>query len=96
MLKKGSARERPGVVMPTITHIYTEKESRMTALIMTADTIGHKIKDWFKRLVEDAKKHNKAQITIKELSALTDHELNDIGIARGEIYSIAYDLEEKR
>ena len=28
--------------------------------------------------------------TIKELSRLTNHELNDIGISRGEIYSIAH------
>jgi len=27
--------------------------------------------------------------TIRELSRLTDYELNDIGISRGEIYSIA-------
>ena len=32
--------------------------------------------------------------TIKELSALTDKELSDIGIARGEIYSIAHDIDE--
>jgi len=32
--------------------------------------------------------------TIRELSALTDKELNDIGIARGEIYSIAHDIDE--
>lgn len=28
--------------------------------------------------------------TIRELSRLTNHELNDIGISRGEIYSIAH------
>ena len=32
----------------------------------------------------------KAKQTIKELSALSDKELNDIGIARGDIHSIAY------
>jgi uncharacterized protein YjiS (DUF1127 family) len=37
-----------------------------------------------------------ARQTIKELSRLSDHELNDLGIARGEIYSVAYDLEERR
>jgi uncharacterized protein YjiS (DUF1127 family) len=34
--------------------------------------------------------HAKAKQTIKELSALSDRELNDIGIARGEIHSIAF------
>ena len=29
--------------------------------------------------------------TIKELSSLTDKELNDIGIARGDIWSIAHE-----
>ena len=29
--------------------------------------------------------------TIKELSKLSDRELRDIGISRGDIYSIAYD-----
>jgi hypothetical protein len=34
---------------------------------------------------------------VKELSRLTDYELNDIGIARGDIYSIAKgDTDMKR
>lgn len=33
--------------------------------------------------------YKKQQQTVKELSALTDRELNDIGISRGEIRSIA-------
>ena len=33
--------------------------------------------------------------TIKELSRLTNHELNDIGISRGEIYSIAHHSHTK-
>ena len=35
-----------------------------------------------------------ARATIKELQALTDKELNDIGIARGDIYYIAHHLKE--
>lgn len=35
-----------------------------------------------------------ARATIKELQALTDKELNDIGIARGDIYYIAHNLKE--
>lgn len=33
--------------------------------------------------------------TIKELSQLTNHELNDIGIARGDIYHIAHSSYKK-
>ena len=47
------------------------------------------IKSFFKRLVEDYHSHVKYHATIKELNALTDKELNDIGISRGEIISIA-------
>ena len=66
----------------------------MTALIMTADKIGlHSVAEWFKRLNAKFDRANQARKTIKELSALTDHELRDIGISRGEIYSLAW--EEK-
>lgn len=33
--------------------------------------------------------------TIKELSELSDHELTDIGISRGEIYDIAHNSYKK-
>lgn len=36
-----------------------------------------------------------ARQTINELGKLTDKELNDIGIHRGEIYSIAYQTAEE-
>jgi uncharacterized protein YjiS (DUF1127 family) len=38
----------------------------------------------------------KAKQTIKELSALTDKELQDIGIARGEIRSVAYGYSDNQ
>ena len=69
----------------------------MTALIMTADKIGlHSVAEWFKRLNASMARERLARQTIKELSRLSDYELNDLGIARGEIYSIAYELEERR
>ena len=62
----------------------------MTALIMTADRIGlHSVAEWFKRLNASLAHRAKVNSTIKELSKLSDRELNDIGISRGEIYSIA-------
>ena len=63
----------------------------MTTLIMAANTIGlHSVAEWFKRL--NAKMAHRAKVnqTIKELSQLSDKELRDIGIGRGEIYDIAH------
>ena len=63
----------------------------MTTLIMAADTIGLTgLASWFTKI--NAKLAYRAQVrqTIKDLSRLTDYELNDIGIARGDIRNIAY------
>ena len=69
----------------------------MTALIITADKFGfHSLAQWFKKVQENLRRERVAHSTIKELSALTDKELWDIGISRGEIYSIAYDLKDIR
>ena len=38
---------------------------------------------------------NKVRKTIKELSELTNHELKDIGISRGEIYNVAINSYNK-
>jgi uncharacterized protein YjiS (DUF1127 family) len=64
----------------------------MTALIMAADKIGFaSIADWFKRLNAKLEYNSKVRATIKELSSLTDHELRDIGLSRGDIYSVAHE-----
>jgi len=63
----------------------------MTSLIMTADKIGLPgVANWFKKIIAKYKHRRQAQITIKELSRLGDRELNDMGISRGDIYSIAH------
>lgn len=63
----------------------------MTTLIYTADKIGLTgLASWFKEMQAKLAYSAKANATIKQLSALTDHELRDIGISRGDIYSIAY------
>ena len=63
----------------------------MTALTMTADRIGLTgLANWFKKLAAKYQHHRQVQITIKELSRLNDRELNDMGISRGDIYSIAH------
>ena len=74
-----------------ITHTYTQRRRRMTALIITADKIGlHSVAEWFKKLQQNYKNARLANQTIKELSRLSDHELRDLGIARGEIYELAW------
>mgnify|MGYP001043055284 FL=1 len=63
----------------------------MTTLIATANTFGMtSLANWFKDLVNELQRHRNIKDTIKQLSALTNHELNDIGIARGDIWHIAH------
>lgn len=47
------------------------------------------IAGFFKELGAEYKKARAASETIKELNKLTDKELKDIGITRGDIHSIA-------
>lgn len=69
----------------------------MTALIMTADKIGlHSVAEWFKRLQASMARERLARQTIKELSSLSDRELNDMGLSRCDIYSVAYGDGERR
>ena len=63
----------------------------MTTLITAADTFGLTgLASWFKKI--NAKLQHQARVrqTIKDLSRLSDHDLNDIGIGRGDIYNIAH------
>lgn len=50
----------------------------------------HSINKFFEELVEEYKKARATSETIRELSKLTNEELRDIGISRGEIHDIAY------
>ena len=62
----------------------------MTTLIMAADTIGLTgLASWFKKIKAKLAHRAKRQATIKQLNQLTDYELRDIGIHRGQIWSIA-------
>lgn len=42
------------------------------------------------KLLESLRRRREIKKSIKELNALSDHELNDIGISRGDIYSVAH------
>ena len=46
--------------------------------------------EYFKHLKAAYRKQRDIAITMKELSNLTDRELNDMGISRGDIYAIAH------
>jgi len=63
----------------------------MTTLINTASWIGlPSFAGWLKNLNAKIQHRSAVNQTIKELSRLSDRELNDMGIARGDIYSIAH------
>ena len=47
--------------------------------------------DFFRNINKKLAHRANINHTIKELSKLSDRELNDIGIARGDIYSIAHE-----
>ena len=62
----------------------------MTTLIATANVFGMTgLANWFKDLANELQRRRNIRETIKALSALSNHELNDIGIARGDIWHIA-------
>ena len=63
----------------------------MTTLVAnTFNLIGFVgIANWFKKAIVERQRQKNIRETIKQLSSLTNHELNDIGIARGDIWHIA-------
>lgn len=50
-----------------------------------------------KHFLQKIERHFVAQKAIKELNSLSDYELNDMGISRGDIYSVVHgDKDMKR
>jgi len=63
----------------------------MTTLIATANTFGLTgLASWFKKIQANLKQRAMIKRTIKELSRLSDRELNDMGLARGDIWAVAH------
>ena len=64
----------------------------MTALVAnTFNWFGlDGIANWFKNLDARLEQHRKIKHTMKQLHSLSDRELNDIGIARGDIWAVAH------
>ena len=75
-----------------VTHRYIER-IKMTQLVLTAaswlnfSAVINRLRD-IKRSYDQARAISN---TIKELSKLSDAELRDIGLSRGDIYSIAHE-----
>jgi uncharacterized protein YjiS (DUF1127 family) len=71
----------------------------MTQAIIAASNALHisAILDFFRDLKRSYAHAKRVKATIKELSRLSDRELNDIGLARGDIWAIAHeDADYKR
>lgn len=49
------------------------------------------VMDFFRNLKRNYELNKNIRATIKELNALTDKELNDIGLTRGDIWSVAHE-----
>ena len=69
----------------------------MTSITLTADKIGlRSFAEFFVNLNEKRIRRKEINNTIKQLSALTDRELWDMGITRGDIYSVAHGDSTRR
>lgn len=64
----------------------------MQHVIAVANWLDFKVSNPFKGLKKRWNQHKVYRQTISELSALTDRELNDMGIHRGMISSIAMEV----
>ena len=53
-------------------------------------TVSEKLKEFFMSLYERYETRRKQKETFNKLISLSDRELNDMGLARGDIYSVAY------
>lgn len=49
------------------------------------------LKNFFKKAIESYKRSRAINETIKELQKLSNAELNDIGLARGDIWHVAHE-----
>jgi uncharacterized protein YjiS (DUF1127 family) len=72
------------------TYTYTKETVAMTTLINTASWIGlPSIAGWLKKQSVKFKARRLANETIKQLSALSNRELNDMGLSRCDIRYVA-------
>jgi uncharacterized protein YjiS (DUF1127 family) len=73
------------------TYTYIERKSMTTLVANTFNLFGFSsVANWFKNLDAQLTHYRQVKQTMKELQKLNDRELNDIGIARGDIWAIAH------
>ena len=58
-------------------------------------TVMEKLKEFFMSLYERYEARRKAKATFNKLISMSDRELNDMGLARGDIWSVAHGKYEK-
>lgn len=67
----------------------TEKGDEMSAIEMTRMAAGARSTGFFAGILSFLTTWNDARVTRNSLSRLSDHELNDIGLCRGDIERVA-------
>ena len=73
------------------THIY--RKNKMTQYVIAASewlNFGGVV-EFFRDLNRKLENRSRINATIKELNKLSDRELNDIGLARGDIWAVAHE-----
>jgi len=80
-----------GARLGSHTHIY--RKNKMTQAIIAASNALHisAVLDFFRDLNRKLENRSRINATIKELNKLSDRELNDIGLARGDIWAVAHE-----
>lgn len=69
----------------------------MTTLTMAAGYSLSGVANWIKKINANMTQRRAVRQAVKDLSALSDYELNDIGISRGDIRAVANgDITMKR
>jgi len=69
----------------------------MTTLTMVAGYSFSGVANWIKKINANMAQRKAVRQAVKDLSALSDYELNDIGISRGDIRAVANgDITMKR
>jgi len=68
----------------------------MTSITLTGGNSGlfKKVAQFFVNLNEQRIQRKQINRTIKELSALDDRALNDMGLTRGDIYTVAHGISD--
>jgi uncharacterized protein YjiS (DUF1127 family) len=76
--------------LPFLFNTYHTDRSELMSSLAHAHMGLPSVAGWFKKIISAYKHQREVNITIAELSRLTDRELNDMGITRGDIYAIAH------